>query len=454
MISFPHIPVDSTWTTCGVFASLFSCGKPPDIVPKGVWTEISVIPVLLGDFHINFPYDVCYLNKDIFCSLLENGVSFQSERKERFDMLRFSCEKALLQGAVNTASRAVAAKSSIPALEGILLEGGDTLTLSGYNMQTGIRTGVDAQIQSPGRIVLSARLFGEMIRKMPDDVIVFDADDKLTVHLTCGDASFEIIGLSADDYPELPDVDDQFSVDIRQGTLKAMINQTSFAVSTNESRPVHTGSLFEVGDKDLTVVSVDGFRLALRREPLDRSEGGAFKFVAPGSALNEVEKICEDSDEKITIIQGKRHLLFEAGATQLICRRLEGDFLDYKNAIPRNNPIRLTVDTKTMLGSLDRVSVVISEKLKSPVRCVFENGRVMLSARTGAGEAKDICPLDGDGNGLEIGFNNRYLMDALRYAPADAVTMELNTSISPAVLVPVDGEESFLYMVLPVRLKA
>lgn len=194
-------------------------------------------------------------------------------------------------------------------------------------------------------------------------------------------------------------MDDQFSVDIRQGTLKAMINQTSFAVSTNESRPVHTGSLFEVGDKDLTVVSVDGFRLALRREPLDRSEGGAFKFVAPGSALNEVEKICEDSDEKITIIQGKRHLLFEAGATQLICRRLEGDFLDYKNAIPRNNPIRLTVDTKTMLGSLDRVSVVISEKLKSPVRCVFENGRVMLSARTGAGEAKDICPLDGDGNG-------------------------------------------------------
>ena len=369
-------------------------------------------------------------------------------------MLQFSCEKTLLQSAVNTASRTVAAKSSIPALEGLLLEGDEQLTVSGYNMQTGIRTGVDAQIQSPGRIVLSARLFGEMIRKMPDDVIVFDADDKLTVHLTCGDASFEIIGLSADDYPELPEVDDQFSVDIRQGTLKAMINQTSFAVSTNESRPVHTGSLFEVGDKDLTVVSVDGFRLALRREPLDRSEGGAFKFVAPGSALNEVEKICEDSDEKITIIQGKRHLLFEAGATQLICRRLEGDFLDYKNAIPRNNPIRLTVDTKTMLGSLDRVSVVISEKLKSPVRCVFENGRVMLSARTGAGEAKDICPLDGDGNGLEIGFNNRYLMDALRYAPADAVTMELNTSISPAVLVPVDGEESFLYMVLPVRLKA
>ena len=369
-------------------------------------------------------------------------------------MLRFSCEKALLQSAVNTVSRAVAAKSSIPALEGILVEGSDRLTMSGYNMQTGIRTAFEAEVHEEGRIVLNARLFGEIIRKLPDDLVVFAADEKYMVRLTCGDASFEIMGLSAEDYPELPEVDDEYSVAIQQGTLKAMINQTSFAVSTNESRPVHTGSLFEVGDQDLTVVSVDGFRLALRREPLDRAEGGAFKFVAPGSALNEVEKICEDSDEKVTIIQGKRHLLFEAGATQLICRRLEGDFLDYKNAIPRNNPIRLTVDTKTMLGSLDRVSVVISEKLKSPVRCVFENGRVLLSAKTGAGEAKDICPLDGDGNGLEIGFNNRYLMDALRYAPADSVSLELNTSISPAVIVPADGEESFLYMVLPVRLKA
>ena len=233
-----------------------------------------------------------------------------------------------------------------------------------------------------------------------------------------------------------------------------MINQTSFAVSTNESRPVHTGSLFEVGDRDLTVVSVDGFRLALRREPLDRAEGGTFKFVAPGSALNEVEKICEDSDEKITIIQGKRHLLFEAGATQLICRRLEGEFLDYRNAIPRNNPISILVDTKSMLNSLDRVSVVISEKLKSPVHCIFDAGRVYLSAKTGNGEAKDICPVEGDGQGLEIGFNNRFFMDALRYAPAEKVKMELNTGISPCIMTPVEGEENFLYMVLPVRLKS
>ena len=369
-------------------------------------------------------------------------------------MIKFSCEKVFLQNAIAVTSRAVAQKSSIPALEGLLIHADQQLTISGYNMQTGIRTNVFANVVEGGDIVLNARLFGDIIRRMPDDMITFTADEKMMVHVSCGDADFDILGLSAADYPDLPEVEDEYAVSMQQKVLRSMIEEVAFAVSTNESRPVHTGSLFVVDEEGLTMVAVDGFRLALRREPLDRAEGGAFKFVAPGSALNEVEKICGDSDEKVTIIQGKRHLLFEAGATQLICRRLEGDFLDYKNAIPRNNPIRLTVDTKTMLGSLDRVSVVISEKLKSPVRCVFENGRVLLSAKTGAGEAKDICPLDGDGNGLEIGFNNRYLMDALRYAPADSVTLELNTSISPAVLVPADGEESFLYMVLPVRLKA
>ena len=351
-------------------------------------------------------------------------------------MVRFSCEKTLLQQAVNAVSRAVAAKSSIPALEGILLETEHGLRLSGYNMQTGIRTELEADIRESGRIVLNAKLFGDMIRRMPDDTVVFDADEKFNVKLTCGDTDFEMIGLSANDYPEMPEVDDEYSVTLEQRTLKAMIDQTSFAVSLNETRPIHTGVLFEISDKGLTMVAVDGFRLALRREPLEHIDGGAFKFVAPGSALNEVEKICE------------------AGSTQLICRRLEGEFLDYRNAIPTNNPICLEVDNKTMIESLERVSVVISEKLKSPVRCLFSADKVYMSARTGNGEARDICPVRGDGQELEIGFNNRYLMDALRYAPADTVKMHLNTGISPCIITPVDDSDNFIYMVLPVRLKA
>ena len=141
------------------------------------------------------------------------------------------------------------------------------------------------------------------------------------------------------------------------------------------------------------------------------------------------------------------------GDVELICRRLEGEFLDYRNAIPKNNPIAVRAEAKALIESIDRVSVVISDKLKSPVRCRFEDGRVLLSAKTANGEAKDVCRLEGDGEGLEIGFNNRYLMEALRYAPAEAVRIELNTGVSPAIIVPTDDKDNFLYMVLPVRLK-
>lgn len=368
--------------------------------------------------------------------------------------MKFSCEKALLQAAINVTSRAVAQKSSIPALEGLLLHADGGLTISGYNMQTGIRTKVSADVTENGEIVLNARLFGDIIRKMPDDVVSFSSNEKQVVHLSCGDADFDILGLGAGDYPELPEVEDEFSVSIGQRVLRAMIEETSFAVSNNESRPVHTGALFEITDKGLTMVAVDGFRLAMRREPLDKIEGGIFSFVAPGSALNEVEKICEETDDLASVTLGKRHILFEVGDTELICRRLEGEFLDYKNAIPRKNPITIVADTKAMIESIDRVSVVISDKLKSPVRCVFDHEKVFLSAKTGNGESKDVCRVAGDGGGLEIGFNNRYLMEALRYAPADTVKIELNTGVSPAIIVPTEGEENFLYMVLPVRLKS
>ena len=327
-------------------------------------------------------------------------------------MIKFSCEKVFLQNAIAVTSRAVAQKSSIPALEGLLIHADQQLTISGYNMQTGIRTNVFANVVEGGDIVLNARLFGDIIRRMPDDMITFTADEKMMVHVSCGDADFDILGLSAADYPDLPEVEDEYAVSMQQKVLRSMIEEVAFAVSTNESRPVHTGALFEIADMSLSMVAVDGFRLAFRREKLEKLEGGAFSFVCPGSALSEVKNICGDTEDLVTVTLGKRHILFEIGDTQLICRRLEGEFLDYKNAIPRKNPIQIVAETKA------------------------------------------LCRVSGDGDKLEIGFNNRYLMEALRYAPADKVKIELNTGVSPAIIVPVEGEENFLYMVLPVRLKS
>ena len=368
--------------------------------------------------------------------------------------MKFSCEKALLQAAISTTSRAVSPKSSIPALEGILLEAGSDLRLTGYNLETGIRTIVPADIREEGTLVLGARLFGEIVRKLPDDIVTFQSENYM-VNIKCGMSEFNILGTDPEEFPELPTVEYQNSLILPQSRLKAMISQTLFAVSDNESRPIHTGSLFEVDSEGLTIVSVDGYRLALRHESIDKKEGAeTFSFVVPGAALSEVEKICSDVDEPASLTQGARHVMFKVGDTMLVSRRLEGEFLAYRQAIPRNNTIHVEGDTRALLSSIDRVSLIISDKLKSPLRCVFDSNLLKISTKTDIGDAYDECPLRGDGGGLEIGFNNKYLMDALKAAPADKVRLELTTGVSPCVILPTEGEENFLYMVLPVRLKA
>ena len=359
--------------------------------------------------------------------------------------MKFSCEKALLSAAVSVTSRAVAVKSSIPAMEGILIEAGSELRLTGYNLETGIQARVPSEITQTGSLVLPARLFGEIVRNLPDDVVVVSSQE-YTVHIQCGPSKYKILATDAEEFPELPSVDQQNSLTIGQNVLRSMISQTLFAVSDNESRPVHTGSLFEIEGDSLTVVSVDGYRLALRREKMDERTGAdAFSFVVPGAALGEVEKICS-GEEPVTVIQGARHILFRTGDNLLVCRRLEGEFLAYRNAIPRNNTIQVECAGRALLTSIDRVSLIISEKLKSPLRCVFGDGMVDITTKTAIGDAAD--------QGLEIGFNNKYLKDALKAAPAERLRLEFTSGVAPCVILPAEGEENFIYMVLPVRLKA
>lgn len=368
--------------------------------------------------------------------------------------MKFSCEKALLMAAISTASRAVAPKSSIPALEGLLLEAGDNLRLTGYNLETGIRTALDADITQGGALVLSSRLFGEIVRKLPDDVVVFSSEN-YHVKIRCGMSEFDILATDPAEFPSLPEVEEnarQFS--IRRCDLGSMIRQTIFAVSTNESRPIHTGSLFEVEGEELTMVAVDGYRLALRREPIAERKGENFSFVVPGAALNEVEKICGEKEENACVVQGSRHILFQMGETILISRRLEGEFLAYRNAIPKNNTIRLLCETRLLRESIDRVSLIISDKLKSPLRCRLEKDLLHITSKTAIGAAADQCPVEGNGKGLEIGFNNKYMMDALKAVPTEKIWLELTSGVAPCVILPEGEEKKFVYMVLPVRLKA
>lgn len=373
--------------------------------------------------------------------------------------MKFLCDRSVLLNAVTIASRTVSLKSTIPALEGILFETGMTgfssLTLTGYNLKTGIRTKMEADIQEEGRLVLNAKLLGDIIRKMPEGEVTVSSEKNLLVKLTCGASYFEIMGTEADEFPELPSVDAQTAFRIQEKKLQSMIAQTLFAVSTNESRPVHTGSLFEIRDSELTIVSVDGYRLALRRELLDEETEIATSFVVPGAALLEASRIAADSEELAAINMGTKHIMFSIGDSEIISRRLEGEFLEYRKSIPNVHKYDLYADRRELLNVFERVSLIINEKNKSPVRCKFEDGILHLSAATAIGKATDECNVEGDAEGLEIGFNNRYILEALRAAPDDKVNIQLLSGISPCVILPENPDnKSYLYLILPVRLRA
>ena len=367
--------------------------------------------------------------------------------------MKFTCEKNQLVSAISVASRTVAQKSAISGLEGILIRAGVKVMLTGYNLETGITVSVDADIQETGACVMPARLFFDIVRKLPDDTVSIQVDESFKVSIKGGISSFTITALSADDYPELPDVDSEKGIRVPQNELKAMISGTIFAVSENQARPIHTGVLFEVDNDSITSVAVDGYRLALRRYLPEESLERTLKFVAPAAALKEVEKILGDTDDPATFYPGSKHILFTIGDATLVCRILEGEFLDWRRVLPQNNPVKLVGNVSRLTDSIERVGLVISEKLKSPVRCKFGDNAAELRTVSTIGEAYDVCPIAGDGKDLEIGFNCKYLLDALRAVPDSECTLEMINVLSPIVLNPTEGNR-YSYMVLPVRLKA
>ena len=369
--------------------------------------------------------------------------------------MKFTTEKLLLQNAILTSTRATVSKSPIPLLEGLLLEAkDDNISIKGYDLKTGIVTNVPAEVEKPGGIVINARLFCEIIRKMPGQYITLSVNSGYVASINSEMSEFEIIGFPTSDYPELPIVEEQDKIEISQEVLKKMISQTNFAVSDNESRPIHTGALFEIGNGELTVVAVDGYRLALRREPLENIKSEEFSFVVPGAALSEVERILSEGDNSVKLTLGSKHIVFKTDDTTLISRRLEGEFLNYKNSVPAQAKYRIKAEKDELISAVERVSLIISDKMKSPVKCIFDDGIIKLFSASALGKASDECAVSGDGEGLEIGFNDKYLVEALKAAPSDNITIELNSGVTPCVISPADDSNSFLYMILPVRLKA
>ena len=367
--------------------------------------------------------------------------------------MRFTCEKSMLVQGLNIAGRTVAQKSSLSVIEGILCKAGVGLCLTGYNMETAITYQIDAEVTEAGECILPAKLFGDIIRRLPEGPVTVLVDENYKVSIRAGYASFSISAECSDDYPELPDVNTGRPIHIPQNALKELISGTIFAVSENQGRPIHTGVKFEVEEDTVSAIAVDGFRLARRTWHTDAPTGRSLSFVVPAQGLKEVEKILTDSDEDAAFTLGPKHILYQLGNATLVCRLLEGDFLDWRRVVPTNCPVKLVAHVSDLASSIERVGLIVSEKYKSPVRCVFGDQVLQLRTNTTIGAAEDRCSIAGDGKELEIGFNVRYLADALRVIPSEEVCLELTNGLSPIVLTPVEEKYDFAYMVLPVRIK-
>ena len=367
--------------------------------------------------------------------------------------MRFTCEKSQLLQGLNIASRTVAVKSSLSLIEGILCRAGNGIFLTGYNMETGITYEIDADVKEPGECILPAKLFGDIVRRLPEGPVTVVVDPAFKVSIRAGFASFTISAEDAEDYPELPDVNDGRPIQIPKSKLKELISGTIFAVADNQARPIHNGVKFEVSDTAVTTVAVDGFRLARRTYHPEEGLARQMDFVVPSQGLKELEKILTDSEEMASFLLGSKHILFQVGAATLVCRLLEGDFLDWRRVVPTGSPIKLVANVSDLAQSVERVGLIVSEKNKSPVRCIFSNQEVQMRTSNTLGAAEDKCSFAGDGQETEIGFNVKYLLEALRAVPSEEVTLELTNGLSPIVLTPVDEKYDFAYMVLPVRIK-
>lgn len=366
--------------------------------------------------------------------------------------MKFICNKTELSEAISNVSKAVASKSTIPALEGIKVKvSPNTIELTGYNLEMGIRTSIKSITEDSGEFVVSSRLFSEFTRRMSGDEISFEVSDSLVINISCSSTECSFSAMSAEEYPDLPVVNSEKGFKIKNSVLKSMITQTSYAASLNESKPILTGELFDINNEKFNMVAIDGFRLAIRSEVIDNQ--GSYQFVVPKKALLEVSSLIKDDNESDCIVYtNDRHIIFQTGNIFMISRLLEGTFHNYKLSIPSSHKTEVIINKRDFLTCLERCSLLIDEKNKTPIRCEVGNGTVKLNCKTGIGKINDSLTADVTGENVTIGFNNRLMADAIRAAEGDKVRIRFSGAMKVIEILPLEGN-SFIFLVMPVQLK-
>lgn len=370
--------------------------------------------------------------------------------------MKIVCYKDKIIKAINSVVKGVASKTTMPILEGILIQTNDNeIKLTTYDLEIGIEYIMECDVEEQGSTVVNAIMFSEIIKKLPDTEIHISVNENNLLEIECEGSHYKLATMNPEEFPELPKIEIENSIEIDQNVLKNMIRKTIFATSTEESRPIFTGCLFEIENNKLSLVAVDGFRLALRTIFLTKQTND-FNAVIPGKTLVEVNKILSDSFEPVKIGVAKNQALFEMDNCKIVTRILDGEFLNYKNVIPSNWETRIRVNKNNIQNSFERISLISASSMekekKYPVKVQVDIGKVVISCTNQTGDAKEELFVSTEGKNLEAGFNPKYFLDALKAIEDEEVFIEFGSSISPCLVKSVENND-YVYMILPIRLK-
>ena len=364
----------------------------------------------------------------------------------------FSVERASLLEAVSKLQRVVGSKTSMPVLEGILISAElGKVTLISYNLEMGMKKEIYAKCEEAGDIVVNARLLADILRRMNGLQVTIEADEKLNCHIKCGETTFDIMGMSAEDFPEMPTVGSDKTMVIDADIFSEMVKGTIFAVAQNEgAKPILTGIYVTIEDRILRFVAIDGYRLAIRRHNIDIE--GSFSFILSGRAVGEAVKLIDEETENVEISFGDRLVSFNISGYSFISRLLEGEFVNYQKTIPAEHRQRVVVNTRELTNTIERVSLLISESFSTPIRCYFNELNVVFTCATSVGRATETFNTKLEGENFEIGLNSRYLLEALKAVDTEQVQILFNGSGAGVLIEPLDGDD-FKYMIMPMRLR-
>lgn len=367
--------------------------------------------------------------------------------------MKISCEKSALMNGINIVSKAVSTKSTMPNLQCILIESSlSEIRLIANDIELGIETVIAGTITEAGRIALDAKLLSDIVRKLPESEIMIETNANYQANIRCERSNFNIPGTSGEDFNYLPEIEKNKYISLSQFTLKEVIRQTIFSISDQENTKIMTGELFEVNGNQLKVVSLDGHRISIRKVELKESFD-SMKVIVPGKTLNDISKILTgDAEEEVRLYVTDKHILFEFENTKVVSRLLEGEFYKIDQMLSNDYETKFTINKKEFLDCIDRASLFIKESDKKPIIMNIENSEIYLKIDSSFGSMNEEIEIKKEGKDLKIGFNPKFLMDALRAIDDEVVDIYMVNAKSPCFIRAVD--DSYIYLILPVSIAA